>query len=76
MRLKGHYVSTAGLNEEAVKKCIREQEREDKRPDELELFEGRRRREIAAFRRLTKTSRRHCRWHWNSLGLNWFAPAE
>jgi putative transposase len=35
---RGYYVSTAGLNEEAIKKYIREQETEDKRLDELELF--------------------------------------
>jgi putative transposase len=39
-RARGYYVSTAGLNEETIKKYIREQETEDKRLDELELFKG------------------------------------
>jgi putative transposase len=37
---RGYYVSTVGLNEETIKKYIREQETEDKRLDELELFKG------------------------------------
>lgn len=37
-RAKGRYVSTAGRGEESIKKCIRGQEVEDKRLDQLELF--------------------------------------
>ena len=35
---RGYYVSTVGRDEEAVKRYIREQEEEDKRLDQLELF--------------------------------------
>jgi putative transposase len=35
---KGYYVSTVGWDEESIKKYIREQEVEDKRLDQLELF--------------------------------------
>jgi putative transposase len=35
---KGYYVSTVGRDEESIKKYIREQEAEDKRLDQLELF--------------------------------------
>jgi putative transposase len=35
---KGDYVSTVGRDEESIKKYIREQETEDKRLDQLELF--------------------------------------
>jgi putative transposase len=35
---KGYYVSTVGRDEESIKKYIREQEVEDKRLDQLELF--------------------------------------
>jgi putative transposase len=35
---KGYYVSTVGREEESIKKYIREQEVEDKRLDQLELF--------------------------------------
>ena len=35
---RGYYVSTAGRDEEAVRKYIREQEQEDKRLDQLQLF--------------------------------------
>jgi putative transposase len=35
---RGYYVSTVGLNEEAIRKYIRNQETEDKRLDQLELF--------------------------------------
>jgi putative transposase len=35
---RGCYVSTVGRDEEAIKKYIREQEAEDKRLDQLEMF--------------------------------------
>jgi putative transposase len=35
---RGYYVSTVGLNEEVIRKYIREQEAEDKRLDQLGLF--------------------------------------
>ncbi len=35
---RGYYVSTAGRDEEVVRQYIREQEQEDKRLDQLELF--------------------------------------
>jgi putative transposase len=35
---RGYYVSTVGRDEEAIKKYIREQEDEDKRQDQLEMF--------------------------------------
>jgi putative transposase len=35
---KGYYVSTVGRDEETIKKYIQEQEAEDKRLDQLELF--------------------------------------
>ncbi|MDR1446694.1 MAG: transposase, partial [Treponema sp.] len=35
---KGYYVSTVGRDEESIKKYIREQETEDKRLDQLEMF--------------------------------------
>jgi putative transposase len=34
----GHYVSTVGRDEEMIRKYIREQENEDKRLDQLEMF--------------------------------------
>jgi putative transposase len=37
-RARGYYVSTVGRDEEAVRRYIREQEAEDKRPDQLEMF--------------------------------------
>jgi putative transposase len=37
-RAKGYYKSTAGRDEESVKKHIWKQEAEDKRLDQLELF--------------------------------------
>jgi putative transposase len=37
---RGYYVSTVGLNEEVIKKYIREQETEDKRLEQLELFKN------------------------------------
>ena len=35
---RGYYVSTAGRDEDAVRKYIREQEHEDKRLEQLQLF--------------------------------------
>lgn len=35
---RGYYVSTVGLNEEVIKHYIRNQEKHDKRMDQLELF--------------------------------------
>ena len=35
---KGYHVSTVGRNEEAIRKYIKEQEREDRRIDQLKLF--------------------------------------
>jgi putative transposase len=35
---RGYYVSTVGRDEETIKKYIREQEDEDKRQDQLEMF--------------------------------------
>jgi putative transposase len=35
---RGYYVSTVGRDEGAIKKYIREQEDEDKRQDQLEMF--------------------------------------
>jgi putative transposase len=35
---RGYFVSTVGRDEEAIKRYIREQEAEDKRLDQLELF--------------------------------------
>jgi putative transposase len=37
---KGYYVSTVGRDEESIKKYIREQEAEDKRLDQLDLFKN------------------------------------
>ena len=45
---RGYLVSTVGRNEEAIRKYIQEQEQEDKRLDQLNLFDW----ENAAFRRL------------------------
>lgn len=36
---KGYYVSTVGKDEEAVREYIQHQEQEDKRIDQLKLFE-------------------------------------
>jgi putative transposase len=35
---RGYFVSTVGLDEEVIKRYIREQEGEDKRLDQLELY--------------------------------------
>jgi putative transposase len=35
---RGYYVSTVGRDEQAIRKYIQEQEAEDKRQDQLELF--------------------------------------
>ena len=35
---RGYHVSTVGRNEEAIRKYIKEQEREDRRIDQLKLF--------------------------------------
>lgn len=35
---RGYYVSTVGRDEAAIKKYIREQEAEDQRQDQLEMF--------------------------------------
>jgi putative transposase len=35
---RGYYVSTVGRNEEVIKQYIREQEAEDKRLEQLEMF--------------------------------------
>jgi putative transposase len=37
---RGYYVSTVGLNEQTIRKYIREQENEDRRLDQLELFKN------------------------------------
>jgi putative transposase len=37
---RGYYVSTVGLNEETIKRYIQQQESEDKRLDELDLFKN------------------------------------
>ncbi len=37
---RGYYVSTVGLDEEAIKKYIREQEREDTRLEQLNMLHG------------------------------------
>jgi putative transposase len=37
---RGYYVSTVGRDEAAIRKYIREQEVEDQRLDQLELFKG------------------------------------
>ena len=37
-RARGYFVSTVGADEDAVRTYIREQEEEDKRPDQLSLF--------------------------------------
>jgi putative transposase len=37
---RGYYVSTVGRDEQAIKKYIQEQEAEDKRQDQLELFKN------------------------------------
>ena len=37
---RGYYVSTVGLNEEVIKRYIQEQEKEDKRLDQLGLFKN------------------------------------
>ncbi len=37
---RGYYVSTVGRDEAAIRKYIREQEAEDQRLDQLEMFEG------------------------------------
>ena len=36
---RGYYVSTVGKNEEQVRRYIREQEKEDRRLDQLKMFE-------------------------------------
>ena len=36
---KGYYVSTVGADEKTIRAYIRNQESEDKRPDELSLFD-------------------------------------
>jgi len=36
---RGYYVSTAGKDEEVVRRYIRQQESEDRRVDQLKLFE-------------------------------------
>lgn len=36
---RGYYVSTAGKDDQAVRQYIREQEAEDRRLDQLQLFE-------------------------------------
>jgi putative transposase len=36
---RGHYVSTAGLDEEMVREYIRKQEDEDKKLDQLKMFD-------------------------------------
>ena len=36
---RGHYISTVGKDEEAVRAYIQHQEKEDKRFDQLKLFE-------------------------------------
>lgn len=38
---RGYYVSTVGRDEEAIKKYIQEQETEDKRQEQLEMFKDR-----------------------------------
>jgi len=53
---RGYWVSTVGHNEAAVRKYIQDQEKEDKRLDQLGLFEGERR-----FERFTISSLRLCR---------------
>lgn len=35
---RGYHVSTGGKNEEAIRKYIKEQEREDRRIDQLKLY--------------------------------------
>ena len=37
---RGYFVSTVGLNEEVVRRYIQNQEKEDKKIDQLNLFEG------------------------------------
>jgi Transposase IS200 like len=37
---RGYFVSTVGLNEEVVRRYIQTQEKEDKKIDQLNLFEG------------------------------------
>jgi putative transposase len=37
---RGYYVSTVGLNEQTIRTYIREQETEDRRLDQLELFKN------------------------------------
>jgi putative transposase len=37
---RGYYVSTVGMNEETIKRYIQQQESEDKRLDNLELFKN------------------------------------
>ena len=37
---RGYYVSTVGLNEEVIRRYIQEQEKEDKRLDQLGLFKN------------------------------------
>ena len=36
---KGYHVSTVGRNEEAIRKYIKEQEKEDRRLDQLQMFD-------------------------------------
>ena len=36
---KGYHVSTVGRNEEAIRKYIKEQEEEDRRLDQLQMFD-------------------------------------
>ncbi|MBN2106324.1 MAG: transposase, partial [Deltaproteobacteria bacterium] len=37
--VRGYYISTAGRDEEVVRRYIRQQEAEDRRVDQLKLFE-------------------------------------
>ncbi|ESS74089.1 transposase for insertion sequence element IS200 [Methyloglobulus morosus KoM1] len=37
---RGFFVSTVGLDEDMVRKCIREQEREDERYEQMSLWKG------------------------------------
>ena len=36
--VRGYYVSTVGRDEDAIRKYIKEQEKEDRRIDQLNLF--------------------------------------
>jgi putative transposase len=46
---RGYYVSAAGRDEEIIRKYIREQEQEDRRLEQLKMFDA----SQSAFRRLT-----------------------